>query len=124
MKIRSALIGIAVILVLSVNAFGAEGLTLSDVQKAIKAKGANWVAGETSVSGLSLEEKAHLANSPSAPPLQPEETWTPDPEIVIPIGDFDWRNVNGQNWMTPVKDQNPCGTCWDYAACGVMEAQN
>ncbi len=35
---------------------------------------------------------------------------------------FSWQNFNGQNWLTPVKDQFG-GSCWDYAACGVLEAK-
>ena len=36
---------------------------------------------------------------------------------------FDWRNVNGVNWLTSVKNQGGWGTCWDFAACGVLEAK-
>lgn len=35
---------------------------------------------------------------------------------------FDWRNVNGQNWNSTVKNQFG-GTCWDFSACGVLEAK-
>jgi hypothetical protein len=36
---------------------------------------------------------------------------------------FDWRNHNGKNWMTTVRDQAKCGSCWAYSAVGVVEAK-
>ena len=35
---------------------------------------------------------------------------------------FDWRNQNG-NWLTPIKDQSSCGSCWAFSAVGVSEAK-
>lgn len=115
-------IGVFTVVMLCAATAGAE-LTLSDVQMAIQEKGADWIAGETSVSSLSMVAKARLAGVPQTLPREQLETWSPDPEAPIPIGNFDWRNKNGQNWITPVKNQNPCGTCWNYAAIGVLEAQ-
>ena len=35
---------------------------------------------------------------------------------------FDWRYVNGQNWNSAVESQFG-GTCWDFSACGTLEAK-
>ncbi len=34
----------------------------------------------------------------------------------------DWRNRFGWPWLTKVKDQDPCESCWTFSAVGVVEA--
>lgn len=36
---------------------------------------------------------------------------------------WDWRDVNGTNYMTPPKFMGGCGGCWAYAAISVVEAK-
>lgn len=35
---------------------------------------------------------------------------------------YDWRDQNGQDWMTPVRNQGICAGCWAFAALGVVES--
>ncbi len=47
--------------------------------------------------------------------LQPEANL-----LGAPLTSWDWRAMGG---VTPVKNQNPYGTCWAFAACGDLESK-
>jgi len=36
---------------------------------------------------------------------------------------FDWRNVNGVNYVSPVEDQGSCGSCYSFASAGMLESR-
>jgi len=57
---------------------------------------------------------------------EPVSSVEPDPlfqtdAATLPAS-FDWRSYNGGDWMTPVKNQGICGSCWAFSAVGVAEA--
>lgn len=97
---------------------------LSDIQKAIKEKGAKWVAEETSMSRLTPEERrmrlglGHLKGIPEDEGIPYKESFTAVPAT------FDWRNIdgNGMSYVTPIRNQSSCGSCWAFAATAGLES--
>eukprot|EP01027_Heterolobosea_sp_BB2_P018650 GEZU01026242.1.p1 GENE.GEZU01026242.1~~GEZU01026242.1.p1 ORF type:complete len:461 (-),score=134.83 GEZU01026242.1:970-2352(-) len=36
---------------------------------------------------------------------------------------FDWRNVNGVNYVSPIRDQGICGSCYAFGTLAMLEAR-
>ena len=96
---------------------------LSDIQKAIIENDASWLAGYNSVfspnstlDGIGLgciieESDNELENKPVS--LFFNES-LPD--------HFNWRDIEGVNWVTPVQNQLSCGSCVAFGTISALEA--
>jgi len=70
---------------------------------------------------FSLNEKAVIGSisTNDSESNKSDDNLASDPQAP---SSFDWRNYGGENWITPVKNQNPCGSCWAFSTIGVTEA--
>ncbi len=101
---------------------------LDEIRSAIDKKGARWIAGETSVSKLSDREKKLRLGL-----IKPDETdpaaaememvfFLHEPLVDLPDA-LDWR-ANGGYYVTPVRNQGNCGSCWAFATAAALESYN
>ncbi|XP_064114817.1 dipeptidyl peptidase 1-like isoform X2 [Macrobrachium nipponense] len=65
--------------------------------------------------GLASVMTKLLSAAPVSPELQATVASLPD--------SFDWRNINGVNYISPVGDQASCGSCYAFASVANLEAK-
>lgn len=114
---------------------------LAQLRANLAEQGDPWLAAETTISRLSEDRKQALLGVPvpsdeeiEARAGQPEAmaaaamatAGTPVSDSAAPSaslpGSFDLRNVGGQNYVTPVRNQLGCGSCVAFGIVASMES--
>ncbi|MBN1481703.1 T9SS C-terminal target domain-containing protein [candidate division KSB1 bacterium] len=112
---------LAVVICLGAFSFAYAESRLDEIREAIHSNNATWRAAENWVTRLSRDELSQLCGTIIAPAPDAQSCFITLPPVSELPSELDWRENNG-NWVTSVKNQGGCGSCWNFSATAQVEA--
>jgi hypothetical protein len=96
-------------------------LDLDTTRRTIARLGLRYTVAENWVTRLDPYERRLLggARVPDDPALQPD--WQGNGRTNLQAA-WDWRDIAGDSYVSGVRNQGACGSCWDFAALAMLES--
>jgi C1A family cysteine protease len=98
-------------------------VNVEKLQSKLNSHNAKWTARDNWVNQLTKAEIQRMMGYPNKVRFGKELTVKPNLSVRAGTDSIDWRNKDGQNWVTPVLNQGNCGSCVAYSTIGTLETQ-